>query len=69
MGTLLSITLKLLKERSTDISYTDISKATGLSIYWLANLNRNGKRTAKTPDVNKVQKLYEYLSKRELKLD
>lgn len=68
MGTLLSVTLKLLKNRPEDVSYADISKATGLSIYWIINLNRDGKRIAKSPDVNKVQRLYEYLSKRELEL-
>ena len=65
MGTLLSITLKLLKDRHRDISYGDIAKATGLSRHWIVNLSLE---RAKSPDVNKVQKLYEYLSKRELQL-
>ena len=66
MGTLLSVTLKLLKNRPITLTLKKISKDTSIPYHWLTAISKsNG---ARKPDVNHVQKLYEYLSKRELEL-
>lgn len=66
MGTLLSVTLRLLRDRPASLSLKLISEEASIPYAWLISLTKSNR--AKSPDVNKVQKLYEYLSKRELEL-
>lgn len=54
---LLARTRKLLQE--THLSHLDIYKATGLSPFWLSGIS-TGK--VNDPSVNRIQKLYEFLS-------
>lgn len=60
-GTLLARTRSLLQ--STKESYLAIYDATGLNPNWLSLLSTG---RMKDPSVNKVQRLYEYLSKKAL---
>lgn len=60
-GTLLARTRSLLQ--STTESYLTIYNATGLNPNWLSLLSMG---RMKDPSVNKVQRLYEYLSKKAL---
>lgn len=60
---LMTATLKLLKER--DKSLPEISEATGIKFYWLRKFHYG---EIADPSVNRVQKLYEYLSGRRLVL-
>ena len=52
--------------RTTPQTYLQIYEATDLSPNWLSLIDTN--RIA-SPSVNSVQKLYEYLSGRQLKVD
>lgn len=56
----------LLRNRPAMVTFSDIEKATGIGEPWLRMLNK--KDCTKDPSVNKVQKLYEYLSKKKLKV-
>lgn len=60
-GTLLDKTIALLDER--DI--LDVLRDTGLPYHWLNNLS---KRVSKSPSVNRIQFLYEYLSGKNLEV-
>jgi len=51
--------------RTTRHTYLDIAVATGLRPHWLSFL-ASGKIT--DPSVNKIQKLYEFLSNKKLRL-
>jgi hypothetical protein len=62
-GTLLRVTLEKLK--SDKRSSSEISLATGLPLAWLVSLRRG---SVKNPSVNRVQKLYEQLTRKKLKL-
>jgi len=58
-GTLLTKTRRLLK--GADIA--EVAAETGLSFYWL---NKIAKGEIKDPSVNKVQRVYEKLSRKKL---
>jgi hypothetical protein len=62
-GTLLQRTNALLYEANQ--SLMEISRATGLSLYWLQKMKAG---TVNSPSVNLVQVLYEYLSGKSLKV-
>lgn len=59
-------TLKLLKERSIQITLEKICNDTGLNLSWLELFS--GKTGIKDPSVNKIQTLYEYLSGKPIEL-
>lgn len=63
--TLYERTLELLRGRPEELTLSKICKETGLKIDWIAKFVQ-GKVT--DPSVNKVQKLYEYLTKSTLKV-
>ena len=54
---LLALTVTLLKSRSQTLE--EISRATGLSVFWLAKLQSGA---FDDPSVNRIQRLYEHLS-------
>lgn len=56
-------TLELVTNRPRDLTYEVIAEATGLDADWI-NAFRNGR--IKDPGVSKVEKLYTFLSGREL---
>ncbi len=58
---LMSKTRELLRNR--DMSLPDIANATDVPFYWLRKFNYG---EIKSPSVNRVQKLYEYLVGRKL---
>jgi hypothetical protein len=58
---LMTETLRLLKSRSETLP--QIQEATGIPFYWLRKFIGG---EIHDPSVNRVQKLYEYLSKRKL---
>ncbi len=58
---LMSETLRLLRARKQTL--TQIHAATGLPFHWLEKMSANEVRD---PSVNRVQKLYEHLSGRNL---
>lgn len=60
-GSLLSRTRALLRRDSR--SLLDLHKESGLPFYWLKKLSAG---EIKDPSVNRIQKLYEFLSKRSL---
>lgn len=62
-GTLLTRTRDMLNACPED--YLTINKATGCSPWWLSNFKRG---LLPDPSVNRVQKLYEYLSGQPLQL-
>jgi hypothetical protein len=62
-GTLLQRTTSLLSE--TNQSLMEISRATGLSIYWLQKMKAG---PVDNPSVNLVQTLYEHLAQKTLKV-
>lgn len=62
-GSLLSRTVNLLQEHK---QFDLLARETKLSIYWLQKLSTG---SIKDPSVNKVQKLYEYLTRKPLTLD
>lgn len=62
-GSLLVKTKRMLQDCPND--YMTIRDATGCSVWWLSNFKRG---LLRDPSVNKVQKLYEYLSGAELTL-
>ena len=64
-GTLFQRTHRLLHERDATLSLMDIYDATGISFHWLTKFAA-GKIT--DPSVNTVQRLYEYLAKKPLKV-
>jgi hypothetical protein len=63
LGSLHCITRKLLIE--FDATTFDVAAATGLTYSWLVSFASDRMRN---PSVNKVQKLYEYLTGKQLKL-
>lgn len=62
-GSLYTRTLSLLGTCS--LTLIDIHKASGLPFYWLKKFSAGEIRD---PSVNKVQKLYEFLTKRKLRV-
>jgi hypothetical protein len=56
-------TLEMLQNRSVKLTFTQISKETGLNETWIGAFHQN---RVPNPGVNFVQTLYEYLSKRQL---
>lgn len=58
-GSLMAETLRLLKNRPKDLTLPDIEKATQIPFYWLRKFTSG---EIKDPSVNRVQRLYEYLS-------
>jgi hypothetical protein len=60
-STLLEETQRLLQE--TDKPLLEIYRETGLNFYWLRKM---ASRSIPEPGVNKVQKLYEYLTQTKL---
>ncbi len=62
-STLLERTYALLDE--SDISLPELFKQTGVPFYWLRKFKQ---REVKHPSVNRVQRLYEFLSGRRLKV-
>lgn len=62
-GTLMQRTEELLADAQEPLM--DISRATGISLYWLQDFRKG--RT-EHPSVNRVQDLYEYLTSKKLKV-
>lgn len=60
-GSLMTETLRLLKDRNQTLP--TIMVATGIPFYWLRKFSAGQIRQ---PSVNRIQKLYEYLSGRQL---
>lgn len=58
-------TLFLLQNRSVKICLTDIANATGLELGWLSSFNSGG---VDHPSVNRIETLYEYLTKTKLEV-
>lgn len=58
-GSLHQETIRLMKERSQTL--IEISQATGIPFYWLRKIEE-----FEDPSVNRIQRLYEYLSGRQL---
>lgn len=58
-------TLKLLKERGPEQTLPNIASETGIPFYWLRKFHYG---EIKDPGVNRIQKLYEFLSGRPLRL-
>lgn len=63
VGSLMKITLAMLA--GTNQSLMEISRTTGLSLYWLQSIRAN---KVVDPSVNNIQKLYEHLAQKELKV-
>jgi len=57
-------TLELLQNRNVTLTLLDISVATKISLHWIHKFSTN---KIADPSVNRIQTLYEYLSKKELK--
>lgn len=68
LGRLLPHTLELLENRSRSITLQQIESDTGLPIAWLRSLSQTSETMKTGPSVVRIEKLYEYLSKRELTL-
>jgi hypothetical protein len=60
-GTLMIETMRLLKERNVNLP--TIAHTTGITFYWLRKFIYG---EINDPSVNRVQKLYEYLTDRKL---
>ena len=58
-------TLQLLDKRPRDLTLKTISEQTGISYWWLTHFS---KRRNNEPGVNQVEKLYTFLSGRDLRL-
>lgn len=63
VGTLMLKTLRLLKQAKEPM--LDISRNAGVSFYWLQKFRAE---SVGDPSVNSVQRLYEYLAKKQLKV-
>jgi len=62
-GTLHNKTLELLKNDVRSIA--QVAADSGISFYWLQGFSQNN---FKNPSVNRIQYLYEHLSKKQLKV-
>lgn len=60
------ITVALLKNRSPDVSLSDISKATSLPLPWIKSFLKRGMKLDSRSD--RVVTLYEHLTGKELKI-
>lgn len=62
---LLARTVQLLQDRPEDLTILKIQEATGLPFHWLTKMAAN---QIPNPSVNRVQRLYEYLAGKPIRL-